>query len=252
MSLWSELTSKHSYVSVNGGAFCIGIPTVNRKDLLVENLADLAVNTNKVNLDRVVIVDNGQQNIHDIVPPDLEDKTTIFTEKTNLGVSGSWNKMLDYCFKESVADHVTLVNDDVVLGIECLQAIEKAIIERPDVFVINGPYYWSCVTISRDCWNTIGKFDENFYPAYFEDNDYAQRLNCYKNHVDTDKIMYEVVPEIYPEVRRNSETIKIDPSFNQGYHTNAVYFQDKWGGNVHHPRYATPFNKGGEEPWRIK
>ena len=51
-----------------------------------------------------------------------------------------------------------------------------------------------------------------------------------------------------PVVTRNSQTIAKDGSLNQGYHNNAVYYQDKWGGNVHHPRYDTPFNRGGEEP----
>ena len=30
--------------------------------------------------------------------------------------------------------------------------------------------------LSRECWERVGPFDEKFYPAYFEDNDYHYRI----------------------------------------------------------------------------
>jgi len=63
----------------------IGIPTINRADLLKENLADLSVNFSDV--DNIYIVDNGNQNIQ--IPENLKTKTIVETPGRNLGVAAS-------------------------------------------------------------------------------------------------------------------------------------------------------------------
>ena len=35
---------------------------------------------------------------------------------------------------------------------------------------------WSCFAILKQCVDTIGKFDENFWPVYHEDYDYMVRM----------------------------------------------------------------------------
>ena len=34
----------------------------------------------------------------------------------------------------------------------------------------------ACLAITRDAWNAVGSFDESFFPVWFEDVDYCQRL----------------------------------------------------------------------------
>jgi len=247
MSLWSDLVTQHSYKSLNQEGFCIGIPTVNRKDFLTESLADIAHNLNEFKLEKLVIVDNGNQDIPSIIPPELTSRTKVFTENKNLGVAGSWNKLMNDCFSTCSSDFVALVNDDIVLGKDCLVSIEESIEKYPKSFIINGGYFWSCFAISRKCWETVGKFDDNFFPAYFEDNDYHRRLNLYAEHYKIPDL-YRTCHGMVPAIKRNSASITKDRSLNNGYHKNAAYYQDKWGGNVRYPRFATPFNQGGTEP----
>ena len=247
MSLWSQLADKHGYTGSSSG-LCLGIPTINRKDLLKDLLNNLADTLPKIDTDfiRIVIIDNGNQNIKSIVPGSIADKTTIFIEKENLGVAPSWNKIMDHCFTEYNCGGVSLINDDIVLGSKCLERLGNILQEFNGKFFINSPYYWSNFTITRQCWEIIGHFDPNYFPAYFEDNDYHRRLHLYEAHIG--RTLCVIDDELKPAVCRNSSSISKNGQLNKGYHHNAIYFRDKWGGNPRNAVYKTPFNKGGDTP----
>lgn len=36
----------------------------------------------------------------------------------------------------------------------------------------------AAVAIRRSTWDVVGRFDEGFYPAYYEDADYYYRTRC--------------------------------------------------------------------------
>ena len=141
MSLWSELVSKHSYTGVTSGKVAYGIPTINRKDLLTECVADLSNNFEVSKFKRLIIVDNGRQGIEEIIPTSIADKTTIYIEESNLGVAGSWNKIMSTAFDEMGCEFACLVNDDIVLGESFFKAHQGALDNNPDAFMINGPYF---------------------------------------------------------------------------------------------------------------
>ena len=82
--------------------FTIGIPTINRYDLLQETLEKYLVDFPNTN---IFVVDNGKQNIIS-----TEDRLKIFNNDQNLGVSGSWNLLADTSMY--LADHVLLLNDE--------------------------------------------------------------------------------------------------------------------------------------------
>ncbi len=66
----------------------IAIPTINRKDLLLESLRDLAQNFSTI--DNILIVDNGKQKIIKAdLPPVFREKTWTQPTEKNLGVAGS-------------------------------------------------------------------------------------------------------------------------------------------------------------------
>ena len=35
---------------------------------------------------------------------------------------------------------------------------------------------WHCIGFTRKTFDKVGMFDEQFYPGYYEDNDYGYRL----------------------------------------------------------------------------
>ena len=90
---------------------------------------------------QLIIIDNGRQGIAEIIPTDIADKTTIYVEESNLGVAGSWNKIMATAFDDLGCEFVCLVNDDIVLGESFFKAHKLAMDNNPNAFMINGPYF---------------------------------------------------------------------------------------------------------------
>ncbi len=212
----------------------IGIPTLNRADLLQENLADLAETFNDA--DALHIIDNGNQAIS--IPEKLHPITFLETVPTNLGVAGSWNKIMRRAFIEGDADYVLILNDDIVLG-KTRDIIEEIIISKAEPWLLTGHYFWSVLLISKRCFEEVGEFDEKFFPAYYEDNDYAHRVTL---HPDAALRMGQD-PRLDPIVKRNSMTIEKDKTLNKDFNKNKAYFVEKWGGLPGQVKFKNPFNQ---------
>lgn len=204
---------------------CLGIPTINRADLLQEALTlykDTWYGRN------VYIVDNGQQQIN----------TTAYWQKimkmpTNIGVAASWNLMCRQAEYKGYT-HIALLNDDVVWRKRASE-IEDFIAENPADLYLGIDCNWSVVILPLDTWANVGAFDEGFFPAYFEDNDYQYRMKLKGlNIVHTDFCT--------PEVYLNSQSIAKDPSLNANFEKNKRRYFQKWGGYQGEEKYKSPFN----------
>ena len=198
--------------------YSIVIPTINRADLLREAYDDLIATGLLDASEGLVIVDNGNQDLSFIGHP----KTTIFKEPRNLGVAGSWNKGINYSFNALNADVVIVLNDDIVLG-KTPEYLQPFLQQTGNTFFVSN-YYWSIYLISKNVFNTIGEFDTQFFPAYFEDNDYHHRLTKFP------ELSYVNTHELNPKVMRNSQTIQKDPSLNATFGDNQQKYIRKWGG----------------------
>jgi GT2 family glycosyltransferase len=90
--------------------------------------------------------------------------------------------------------------------------------------------------INRFCWDRVGQFDENFKPAYYEDNDYHYRINL----AGLKAIVVPTSMFYHYGSRTNAEAFDkpfIDSSPNH------MYYREKWGGDPTLETYKTPFNK---------
>jgi GT2 family glycosyltransferase len=101
--------------------------------------------------------------------------------ENNLGVAASWNLFLKIAFEIKDYSAVIIANDDIILGNNTLQSILDKAKEFPDAVISAGPEdsrgnEFSLFYIPRSVHELIGNFDEQFYPAYFEDNDYQYRM----------------------------------------------------------------------------
>lgn len=209
----------------------VGIPTINCASLLANNLQDLA--TNMADLDHLIIVDNGNQSF--AIPRGLVGKTSVHRPNSNLGVSGSWNFMMRKSFLELGCDYLLLLNDDIVLG-KTKQQVLTVANKNPTAELIVGGFFWSTILLRKSIIDSVGYFDENFFPAYYEDNDYHYRCSLAKVHAPTG------VDGLTPVVRINSATIKKNPSLNSGFGANGIYYKKKWGGYPCKEQFTTPFN----------
>ena len=203
--------------------FCIGIPTLNRADLLNESLIKYENDFCDVN---ILIVDNGKQNIV------KTSNSNVFVPDVNMGVAGSWNYICKEIFKHH--DYAVLLNDDVYLGYNT-ERINKIIENYPNT-LIQSYVSWSVVVISKHLYNLIGQFDEIFYPAYYEDSDYLYRMKL-------NGILQEVSAELNPDVVRISMTQEKAPDFvNASMQANRNRYIAKWGGLPLLESYLIPYD----------
>ncbi len=84
----------------------------------------------------------------------------------------------------------------------------------------------------------VGYFDENFFPGYYEDNDYRYRLKLTNTSLASIPLEYEHATS---STLNSSEKFKTKNkiSFQENYN----YYMKKWGGPPGLEVYLTPFNK---------
>jgi GT2 family glycosyltransferase len=207
--------------------FCILIPTLNRKDLLLEALdyyTNVFINT------PIYILDNGKQDI-----PNTYRNTYIYYKENNLGVAGSWNYLIEKGISNGY-NYFLILNDDIILKKD-EESIYNIILKYgSDNFIRSEQFYnWSAYILSKNIYLRVGRFDTAFERCYFEDNDYEYRMK-----LENIPIVYE--KELNAEVYNNSMTIQKEPYLNN-FNNNMNYYISKWGGMPNEEKYNTPFNR---------
>ena len=142
------------------------VPTLNGHDRLQDMLGSI-----DYPIDQVIVVDNGGTE-HQWVKPDWVDTLDVIRLPSNLGVAGSWNLGIK---SSPFAEYWFIVNDDVtfVPGSLARFAYEGEWVGAISLCADLSP--WCAFTLGQDVVTVVGLFDEAYYPAYFEDTDYARR-----------------------------------------------------------------------------
>lgn len=215
---------------MNGVTLCI--PTLIRYDLLV--VAIDSARRNSVPPARIVVMDNGGS------CPDLPD-VEILRPGRNLGCAGSWNFFLDLG-----NDPLVIANDDVRFHENTIAELVGAARAQPDqVFFCprgRAGEAFSLFLLRQSALEKVGRFDECFWPAYFEDNSYAYRLRLAgqrENHADCS---YD---------HEHSRTLAAYDAarlaaHHEQFRLNLHCYQAMWGGPVGAERFTIPFD-GDEE-----
>jgi len=140
------------------------VPVLNRYDLLERMLASV-----DVQVGHLLIIDNGL-GIDTIELSDKFAKVTHLRMPANQGVAGSWNLGIK-CFPH--ANRWFIVSNDVVFAPGVLEQLAQA---RRDEITLTARFpHWHTFALGDEAVSQLGLFDESFFPAYFEDNDYTRR-----------------------------------------------------------------------------
>lgn len=207
--------------------FCILIPTINQKELLLEALEYYK---NAFFDIPIYIVDNGMQNI-----PKISPNIYIYPQMNNLGVAGSWNYLIEKAIINKY-EYFLILNDDIILKKDQNVILEMLKEYGNDKFIRPNDFYnWSAFILSKNIYLRVGKFDTNFEKCYFEDNDYTYRMK-----LENIPIIYDT--KLNAEIYNNSMTIKKEPHLNN-FNNNMNYYMSKWGGMPNEEQYITPFNR---------
>ena len=107
---------------------------------------------------------------------DVRRRTLVIdnTEGHNRGVAASWNAGIDR-MTETGADWLVVAGESMRFGPDGGTDLEVQL--RPDDHWTDTLFGWHYVAFHRATLERVGRFDENFWPAYFEDSDFLVRLH---------------------------------------------------------------------------
>lgn len=191
------------------------VPVLNRYDLL-----DRMVSSIDYPIAHLLIIDNGASDVLEDIGIDVPAcvaHTTYLPMPANLGVAASWNlgiRSFPY------AERWFFASNDVQFDPGALQSLSGA---RTDEITLSGVFpYWQAFSLGYEAVKRIGLFDEGFFPAYFEDNDYQRRAE----HAGVTIRKVDV-----PMIHDNSSTINSDRRLQENnsrtFTSNQAHFSDK-------------------------
>ena len=178
---------------------------------------------------------------------------TLYVESNwikNIGVSKSWNSFLLKGMDDEL-DLLIICNDDVVFNNDTFFELTRDWAIKPaDTILVSattGQREWkfgeapdySCFAFNpEEMHETVGLFDENFTPAYFEDNDSHYRINLANK-----KAMYWGYAQIKHKGSQTQNAIPDKPIVtSEMFENNRSYYKEKWGGQPGTETWTTPFN----------
>lgn len=219
----------------------LGIPILNRGDLLLD-----LVNSIDHPVEKLAIIRNGNtpdviealEKIESGINPNVKSLYTCIPFR-NLGVAPSWNFIIK-SFPE--ASFILIPGNDVKFSPGDLTKIYNCHSSNPDAFI--AAMGFACFGVTPHVIDKVGLFDENIYPAYYEDNDYSHRLKL----AGVPELQ---VPDINPIHQEGSQTIRSDSFYNsangQTFVKNMNYYSEKWGPQAagthdYNVMYKNPFN----------
>lgn len=173
------------------------IPVLNRYDLLEQALESI-----DHPIDEILVIDNGGS----FVPTkDFSHlNLRILNLPSNLGVAGSWNLGIKlYPFVK----YWTISSSDTFFIPGTLAKMESY--SSSDRFIKSNAHY-SFFSLGENIVKVVGIFDEYIYPAYFEDNDYDDRMRMANFH---DNILFP--GDLHVNDNGGSQTIKSSRVFSE-------------------------------------
>jgi GT2 family glycosyltransferase len=209
------------------------VPVLNRPELLYRMIRSI-----DVVFDRLLVIDNGDVADREYLEA-LDSSVRVIAPGHNLGVAASWNLGMK-ATPEAPWWFITGFDMEYTPGDLAQLVAEMESSPKPRTVHLRG---YSSFALNRATLERVGYFDENFHPAYFEDNDHAYR--CYQEGL-------EVVHLINSSKHEGSATIFGDQSYRDQNHKtfekNKAYYIAKWGGGPEQEFWKKPFGVDGEPP----
>lgn len=224
----------------------LGIPVLNRFDLLDQSIASLDYLDIELFIVNNNTVDQTQNNYLSELQAKYQFET--FSPRHNLGVAASWNRIIITAWSRSY-EFVYIGSNDTILSPRSLYKFVNMQKPEPEcLWMLNGFNFW-CLRISAI--PKIGLLDENFMPAYFEDNDFDYRIKlaglqsvslCDREIEHNGRTLPAV-----PSHHLGSQTIFSNPKYqthnNHTFnHWNKNHYIMKWGGPPGQETFKTPYN----------
>lgn len=198
----------------------------------------------------------------------MPGRVHIINNETNTGCGGGWNQGVKYALDNGFT-HIIIANNDVLFSPFTIQALYNRMKRDPRVLLCSAvdvikeipipqlvlgedqdvnhkpdteaPHpNFSLFMITPETIEKVGWFDEGFFPAYFEDNDYHYRL---KLAGGTDcAIANTTAVFIHYGSRTQNQNVAAPIVPGNMFNSNRDFFIRKWGGAPGNERFTHPYN----------
>lgn len=210
----------------------LGVPVLNRYDLLARLLA--SAERSSVVPDLVIVVDNGGRFDGNTTLPLL-----VIAPGRNIGVAASWNTIIERA-RALDAKRIMISNDDIELD---PSTIARVLAEDADVVRAPGFAFFA---MRPSVVDRVGWFDEQFFPAYFDDNDFDRRLRLAGVNIED--------PQGVPIHHEGSATLHSLPmekqhKFSRRFEELRAYYEQKWGGWPGKEKFDRAFDGAPPHGW---
>ena len=137
-----------------------------------------------------------------------------------------------------IMDSILIAANDVVFGPGDIgRAVDFAVADEVAIRHLNS---FNAFLVRPSAIEQVGWFDECFYPAYKEDQDYMYRVRL-ANMRRVDVPQMNVRHDESMTIRSNSAYYRANETTH--YEWNLRYYRAKWGGDVGAEAFTRPFNR---------
>jgi len=228
----------------------------------------------------VALIDNAStdetyEHAQDFANRKLPGRMAVKHNDQNKGCAGGWNDGVAYGMENGFT-HFLILNNDTLIGPHTLQrlydrmakggaALASAVDVTRELVIPNdvldpgnavnakpdteAPHpNFSCFMIDRATVETVGYFDEEYFPAYYEDNDYHYRIKL----AGLEAIATTTATFIHYGSRTQNQLAGSPIVPGERFRANEAFFARKWGGPPGRETYTTPFNDPSKKITDVK
>ncbi|KKL63663.1 hypothetical protein LCGC14_2172860 [marine sediment metagenome] len=154
----------------------------------------------------------------------------------NLGVARAWNVGAREVMEKKL-DYLVIVSASMQFGVEFHTTFHKQMMTFWGSNIIEATgHSWHLIALHRNLFEEIGLFDENFYPAYFEQVDWCYRLKMVGKESGW--------PHAWLNALSQGSALHL-PAVSCPADPLLQYYREKWGGDKGEEKFKLPY---GDKP----
>lgn len=173
---------------------------------------------------QLIVVDNGSQDLSKLNVPS-------FQTSQNVGCAGGWNLISQIAFNYFGMEKIIIGQDDGMFDTNMLLNVWNNTDDDTIAGAYDRSFEFSLFGITKNLWNAVGMFDENFIYVGCEDNDYKHRVTLLSKKVSC--LNYSA------NMNGNLTSKYLGDQLTPSNLHNANYIKEKWGDRY---QYTHPFN----------
>lgn len=156
----------------------------------------------------------------------------IFYYPENIGIAAAWNLGVKEDF-----DFLWIISSSMIFnkGFSELKEATK----QANEWGLLTTEAWHCIGFTKKTFDLIGLFDEQFKPAYYEDNDFMYRIKLAGIH----DVGHAALPKVSLDTTCQGQAVTLKSgAITVRFDLLEDYYKRKWGGTPGKETYLTPFN----------